>query len=61
MAVGMGISVSLFSSQTEYVGLVPTHVGSVGNLTFEVGFVLFAVIYLTWRIAANRGNTGRLP
>jgi len=61
MAVGMGISIWLFSNQTEYVGLVPTHVGSAGDLTFEVGFVLSAVIYLTWRIAANRGNTGRLP
>ena len=61
MAVGMGISIWLFSNQTEYVGLVPAHVGSAGDLTFEVGFVLSAVIYLTWRIAANRGNTGRLP
>ena len=61
MAVGMGISIWLFSNQTEYVGLVPTHVGSAGDLTFEVGFVLSAVIRLTWRIAANRGNTGRLP
>src|SRR5215471_1844683 len=61
MAVGMGISIWLFSNQTEYLGLVPRNVGSVGDLTFEVGFVLAAVIYLTWRIAANRGNTGRLP
>jgi NCS1 nucleoside transporter family len=60
MAVGMGISIWLFSNQTEYLGLVPRNVGSVGDLTFEVGFVLAAVIYLTWRIAANRGNTGRL-
>ena len=54
MAVGMGISIWLFSNQTEYVG-------SVGDLTFEVGFVLAAVIYLAWRIAANCGNTARLP
>ena len=61
MAVGMGISIWLFSNQTEYLGLVPRNVGSVGDLTFEVGFVLAAMIYLTWRITANRGDTGRLP
>jgi nucleobase:cation symporter-1, NCS1 family len=48
MAVGMGVSIWLFSNQTEYVGLVPKHVGSVGDLTFEAGFVITAVIYLTW-------------
>jgi hypothetical protein len=33
---------------------VPTHVGAAGDLTFEVGFVLTAVIYLTWRLIADR-------
>ena len=54
MAVGAGISIWLFANQTEYVGLVPKHVGAAGDLTFEVGFVLTAVIYLTWRIVADR-------
>ncbi len=54
MAAGMGISIWLFSNQTEYVGVVPKHIGSVGDLTFEVGFVLTAVIYLTWRMIADR-------
>jgi NCS1 family nucleobase:cation symporter-1 len=54
MAVGTGISIWLFSNQTKYVGLVPTHVGAAGDLTFEVGFVLTAVIYLTWRLIADR-------
>ena len=54
MAVGMGISIWLFSNQTEYVGLVPRNAGSAGDLTFEVGFVLTAVIYLTWRLIADR-------
>jgi len=54
MAVGAGISIWLFANQTEYVGLVPKHVPSVGDLTFEVGFVLTAVIYLTWRLVADR-------
>ena len=46
MLVGMGISIWLFSNQTEYIGVVPSHVGSVGDLTFEVGFVITAVVYL---------------
>jgi len=54
MAVGAGVSIWLFANQTEYVGLVPKHVASVGDLTFEVGFVLTAVIYLTWRLIADR-------
>ena len=54
MAAGTGISIWLFSNQTKYVGLVPTHVGAAGDLTFEVGFVLTAVIYLTWRLIADR-------
>jgi NCS1 nucleoside transporter family len=54
MAVGAGISIWLFANQTEYVGVVPKHVPSVGDLTFEVGFALTAVIYLTWRLVADR-------
>jgi NCS1 nucleoside transporter family len=54
MAFGAGISIWLFANQTEYVGLVPKHVGAAGDLTFEVGFVLTAVIYLTWRMIADR-------
>jgi NCS1 nucleoside transporter family len=54
MAVGAGISIWLFSNQTKYIGLVPTHAPDTGDLTFEVGFVLTAVIYLTWRLIADR-------
>lgn len=54
MAVGMGVSIGLFSNQTEYLAPVPHHVGSVGDLTAEVGFVLTAAIYLTWRLLADR-------
>jgi NCS1 nucleoside transporter family len=54
MAAGTGISIWLFSNQTKYVGLVPAHAGAAGDLTFEVGFVLTAVIYLTWRLIADR-------
>ena len=54
MLVGAGISIWLFSNQTKYIGLVPRHAPGTGDLTFEVGFVLTAVIYLTWRLIADR-------
>ena len=45
MLIGMGISIWLFSNQTEYVGPIPKHHPGVGDITFEVGFVLSAVLY----------------
>ena len=60
MAVGAGVSIWLFSNQTKYVGLVPTHCAATGDLTFEVGFVLTAVIYLTWRLIADRPAARRV-
>jgi len=54
MAVGAGVSIWLFANQTKYVGLIPTHFPSAGDLTFEAGFVLTAVIYLTWRLVVDR-------
>jgi nucleobase:cation symporter-1, NCS1 family len=59
MLAGMGVSIWLFSNQTEYVGLVPKHYPSVGDLTFEVGFVVTAVIYLTWRQLTRTGSLAR--
>ena len=60
MLIGMGISIWLFSNQTEYIGLVPTHVGSVGDLTFEVGFVITAAVYLGWHLIAGTGRENTL-
>jgi NCS1 nucleoside transporter family len=60
MLVGMGISIWLFSNQTEYIGLVPTHVGDVGDLTFEVGFVITAAVYLGWHLIAGTGRENTL-
>src|ERR1700722_19242106 len=40
MAVAIGLSIWLFANQTDYKGLVPEHVPALGDLTFEVGFVL---------------------
>jgi NCS1 family nucleobase:cation symporter-1 len=45
MAVGMVVSIWLFSNQTKYVGVVPKAHPKFGDLTFEVGFVISAVLY----------------
>jgi len=45
MLIGMAVSIVLFSDQTEYVGVVAKAHPSIGDLTFEVGFVLSAVLY----------------
>jgi NCS1 family nucleobase:cation symporter-1 len=55
MAVAAGVSIWLFANQTEYVGVVPAHHPAVGDLTFEVGFVLAAVLYaLLFRLLRPR-------
>lgn len=58
MAVGMGVSIWLFSNQTEYQGVVPSHVPSVGDLTFEAGFLITAVIYLAWHAITGDARSG---
>ena len=58
MLVGVVVSIILFSNQTEYVGIVPTHVPSVGDLTFKAGFLITAVIYLTWHALTDRRRPG---
>ena len=42
----MIISIWLFSNQAEYVGYAAHHHPGVGDITFLVGFVLSAGIYL---------------
>jgi NCS1 nucleoside transporter family len=61
MLVGVVVSIILFSNQTEYVGIVPKHVSSVGDLTFEAGFVITAVIYLGWHAITDRRRTAAVP
>jgi len=60
MLIGVVVSIVLFSNQTEYVGVVPKHVPSVGDLTFEAGFLITAVIYLAWHAIADRGHQAAL-
>jgi purine-cytosine permease-like protein len=45
MAIGMVVSIYLFSNQEQYVGAVPKAVPAFGDSTFEVGFVLTALLY----------------
>jgi purine-cytosine permease-like protein len=45
MAVGMAVSIPLFSNQQDFVGVVPKANGAFGDITFEVGFVVAAVLY----------------
>jgi len=45
MAVAMVVSIGLFSKQTQYLAPVPRAVPSLGDVTFEVGFVLAAALY----------------
>ncbi|MBO2446304.1 cytosine permease [Actinomadura barringtoniae] len=49
MAAGVVISVWLFSNQQKYVGPVPDHWPSFGDITFAVGFVIAAVLYAVLR------------
>jgi NCS1 family nucleobase:cation symporter-1 len=46
MAVGMVVSIWLFSNQSKYVGPAPSHWKSLGDITFEVGFLVSALIYV---------------
>jgi purine-cytosine permease-like protein len=45
MALGMVISIWLFSNQVKYTGPIPKNYPSFGDFTFEVGFVISAVTY----------------
>jgi NCS1 nucleoside transporter family len=49
MAVGIGVSVPLFSNQTKFVGVIASKVPQLGDITFAVGFVLAAVVYAALR------------
>ncbi len=60
MAVAMAVSITLFSNQTEYVGYVANHT-SVGDLTFEVGFVVAALVYAIGYRIENRRRFVTLP
>ncbi len=45
MAIAMAVSIYFFANQLDYVGVVPKHNAHFGDITFEVGFVLAALLY----------------
>ncbi len=45
MAIATAVSIYFFANQTEYIGVVPKHVAGFGDIAFEVGFVLAALLY----------------
>jgi NCS1 family nucleobase:cation symporter-1 len=57
MAIAIGVSIWLFANQSDYVGVVPTHHPAFGDLTFEVGFVLAALLY--WVFFRIQGDSAR--
>ncbi|HET9897880.1 MAG TPA: cytosine permease [Streptosporangiaceae bacterium] len=57
MAIAAAVSIYFFANQTEYVGLVPKHHPAFGDITFEVGFVLAALLYVLF--FQLQGESGR--
>jgi NCS1 family nucleobase:cation symporter-1 len=49
LLIGVAVSVPLFSNQTKYVGYVPEHWPSFGDITPLVGFLLSAGLYAALR------------
>jgi NCS1 nucleoside transporter family len=45
MGVATALSIWLFANQVKYIGIIPTHHPKFGDLTFEVGFILAAILY----------------
>jgi NCS1 family nucleobase:cation symporter-1 len=57
MIVGMAISVWLFANQSYLQGLISSHHPALGDITFEVGFVLAAVLYyLLYKLSRTRAE-----
>jgi purine-cytosine permease-like protein len=62
MAVGMAVSIPLFCNQSEYVAWLPKHHPKLGDLTFEVGFLVAAVVYFVlYKAGAGRRRVVELP
>jgi NCS1 family nucleobase:cation symporter-1 len=54
LLTGVAISVPLFSNQEDYVGYVPEHWPSFGDVTPLVGFVVSALLYAVLRSRGGR-------
>ncbi|HTW21209.1 MAG TPA: cytosine permease [Mycobacteriales bacterium] len=61
MVVGMVVSIGLFANQPpRFTAYFPSHHPKIGDLTFEVGFVLTAVLYYIL-VLAGLGKRSRKP
>lgn len=54
MALGIVVSVSLFSNQAKYLAPLPKAFPALGDLTFEVGFLVAAAVYAVLARSARR-------
>jgi purine-cytosine permease-like protein len=54
MAIGMAVSIPLFSNQSDYVGPIPKAHPGFGDITFEVGFALSALLYTLFFVLRRR-------
>jgi len=54
MAIAMVLSIALFSNQQLYVGVLAAAFPAIGDITFEVGFVLAFGLYAALRPALTR-------
>ncbi|HEY2296867.1 MAG TPA: cytosine permease [Jatrophihabitans sp.] len=58
MAVGGGLSIWLFANQyPKYIGPIPTAHPAFGDITFEVGFVVTALVYVVLRAVLKPKQT----
>ena len=57
MLVGIAVSVLLFSNQTDFVGVIAKQVPGLGDITFLVGFVLSALLYVLLRPVLGTNRT----
>jgi nucleobase:cation symporter-1, NCS1 family len=61
MAVGIVVSIWLFANQEQYIGVVPKHYPRFGDIAFEVGFVLSALLYAVFfRLQRDSGREEEL-
>jgi purine-cytosine permease-like protein len=49
MAVGVAVSILLFSNQTDFTGIVAKQIPGLGDIAFLVGFALSVVVYAALR------------
>ena len=57
MAVGIAVSILLFSNQTYFTGLVAKQVPALGDIAFLVGFLLSVALYALLRPALGANRT----